>query len=390
MLMPLHYVKNWSPFKIDALGLITILGADQVDRSVGRLVRSRYTEYLPLLGAYVIADGQFTQPMPGFALYSIKSCMTSTDLAGWFTRWVSAQDFQDATGKVVWTYDEGDKSTSRTRSYDILIAAFIGFVALGVPLAFTALLGDWWGLASAVTMLVSVLVRAELLTQNRGALDVTAEKAVVAATKQKAATESSDTAIEPGDAAAKNLNVTVEKTASNASRHPDADIEKTLVVLSNGKAITMYLPKELIPCFIGRPKIQNHHLYLAVRYIGWLAFGGQIITIGMSALASQIVMLVVIIGSTWLTVFHNAANDNVLGSRLFAKCNPHPGPVGAYDPRKRQAAYIELNMSPKEEEYMINWALMPSRDNEPWWEGYRRAKAEYAEIARPPKKWATV
>ena len=345
MPLPLHYVKDWSPFHIDALGLITILGADQVDSAVGRLVRSRYAEHLPLLGTYVIADGQFTQPMPGFALYSIKGCMTSTDLAGWFTRWLSAQSFQDASSKIRWTLIKRDKSTIRAEWYDSLIAALLGSLAIGFPPVFTALLGDWWGFASTITMLVSVFVRAYLLKQNRDGLDAAVDKAAIV-----------------------------------ISETPHAEDERTLVVLSNGKAITMLLRKELIPCFIGRPQIPNPARYLAVRYLGWVAFGGQIVTIGMSALASQIVMLIVIISSTWLTVFHHGSNDHRVGSRLSVEFGFHRGSSRKqeFDAGRRRAAYIGLELSHQEEEYMINWALMPSRDNTQWWEKYEEKKLEYA------------
>jgi hypothetical protein len=41
--MPLEYLSKWAPFRIDALGLVTLIGADDVNRVVGRLVQSRYT-----------------------------------------------------------------------------------------------------------------------------------------------------------------------------------------------------------------------------------------------------------------------------------------------------------------------------------------------------------
>lgn len=47
---PLRSWYNVDPFKIDALGLVTLLGAPEVNRHIGKLVRSRYLEYLPLLG----------------------------------------------------------------------------------------------------------------------------------------------------------------------------------------------------------------------------------------------------------------------------------------------------------------------------------------------------
>jgi hypothetical protein len=64
-------IKEWAPFHIDALGLVTILGVTEVDYAVGRLVQSYFTDCLPLLGAYTIASNQVTEPIPGFVLYNI-------------------------------------------------------------------------------------------------------------------------------------------------------------------------------------------------------------------------------------------------------------------------------------------------------------------------------
>ena len=58
-------IKNWSPFKIDALGIVTLLGADAVRKSLGRLVYSPF-EYLPLLAGHIFADNSVMEPIPGF------------------------------------------------------------------------------------------------------------------------------------------------------------------------------------------------------------------------------------------------------------------------------------------------------------------------------------
>ena len=55
-------LAQWQPFRIDAMGLVTILGADEMKMAVGRLVRSPITAWLPLLGAYTVANNQFTEP----------------------------------------------------------------------------------------------------------------------------------------------------------------------------------------------------------------------------------------------------------------------------------------------------------------------------------------
>ena len=84
--MPMHYVMKWQPFRIDALGLVTMIGSEQVNTIVGRLVTSRYTEYLPLLGAFILAGNQFTDAISGFELYNLRARIKTTDLADWFQR----------------------------------------------------------------------------------------------------------------------------------------------------------------------------------------------------------------------------------------------------------------------------------------------------------------
>ena len=41
---------SWRQFPLDALGLVTLIGAEEVNQAVGKLVSSRYTTILPLLG----------------------------------------------------------------------------------------------------------------------------------------------------------------------------------------------------------------------------------------------------------------------------------------------------------------------------------------------------
>ena len=143
--MPLHHVLKWGPFHIDALGLVTMIGSEQVDVIVGRLVTSRYTEYLPLLGAFVIAGNQFTDAISGFELYNLYTLIKTTDLAGWFERWCLAQDFNRASNTVTWTVREKSFETQWRSRLDTLRATLIGVVANSALLALTIAQGDWWG-----------------------------------------------------------------------------------------------------------------------------------------------------------------------------------------------------------------------------------------------------
>lgn len=78
--MLLNYLVSWAPFHIDALGIVTFLGAEQIDQAVGRLARNRFTSCLPLLGAYKIAGNDIVKPIPGFTLYNITDGILATDL----------------------------------------------------------------------------------------------------------------------------------------------------------------------------------------------------------------------------------------------------------------------------------------------------------------------
>jgi hypothetical protein len=64
---PLRGLKEWKPFGIDALGLVTLLGAEEINKSVGTLQRRRITECLPLLAAFVVAGDRFTEEQPGYS-----------------------------------------------------------------------------------------------------------------------------------------------------------------------------------------------------------------------------------------------------------------------------------------------------------------------------------
>lgn len=74
------------------MGLVTILGGDEMKMAVGRLVQSRFTEWLPLLGAYTVANNQITETWQGLVLYNITDAVMPTDVSAWFARWVLSHD----------------------------------------------------------------------------------------------------------------------------------------------------------------------------------------------------------------------------------------------------------------------------------------------------------
>src|SRR3954470_13781324 len=102
-------LSSWAQgtgLKIDALGLVTLLGAEEMDRSIGRLVPSLYLDYLPLLGAFVVAGNRFVVKKPGSALCNISVGIMTTELAGWFSRWLQTQSFNQVRSIVTWEVGE--------------------------------------------------------------------------------------------------------------------------------------------------------------------------------------------------------------------------------------------------------------------------------------------
>jgi hypothetical protein len=160
--VPLYTFKTWSPFHLDALGLVTLLGAEEVSTAIGALSHSRYTEYLPLFGTNLIAENRFTHPIPGFALYNISDGIYIPIVNGWFSRWMIANLTEKIT-VLKWDVEP----TKRSAVAKEIFAAVIGFIANGSLITIAALQGDFYGLANTIAMAVSVMVRLTMVHENR-------------------------------------------------------------------------------------------------------------------------------------------------------------------------------------------------------------------------------
>lgn len=91
--MNIDWLHRWSLFKIDALGLVTLFGADEFNRTVGRLCFSRATEFLLLVAGYVIANDNIKVPITGFTVYNLTDGICADDVTGWVYCWILCQDF---------------------------------------------------------------------------------------------------------------------------------------------------------------------------------------------------------------------------------------------------------------------------------------------------------
>lgn len=373
--LPLENVKTWSQnvdFEIDALGLVTLLGADEVNLTVGTLQRRRYTEYLPLLAAFVISGNRFTAGQPGFVLYNLSDGMSTTELKGWFTRWLMNQKINNATTVLEWK-----KRDSKAQSVSWI--AFALSILLVTPLLVcTILMGDWYGVGNSAAIIVSIFTRTYLLTKLRQARN--------SQIREKQQTTASSDPLEE------------EKPA----RPPEETALKELcVVRSDGKMVTIKVPAEVLPTFIKSCKVTNERIYNGVRRVGWVALGAHMCILGMCTLFTQIYTVVLLVLSTWAlsTGFDSDLQHKVLetkGEGDFAyrevespfnkdwnviktdhpkyqqSTKPNGKPI---DCDRRQVAWARLKPDESPDGPMKRWNLFPHESNRKWWQDYQEVKA---------------
>ena len=324
MTAPLKHLRSWSPFRLDALGLLTMLGADEMSREIGSLSVNTWVSWLPLLGGNVVPSNTFVDPLHGYTLYNISDAIQSTTLAGWFSRWLLAQRPSQNTTLFEWS----TRSHPRPLGHRALAIAIVVHACI---LALASLVGDYYGLASALCMDVGIIVRAYLVAQNRDAID---------------------------------------RAAADTSIHSN-DLVRTFTVLANGKATTVVAPRNVvINCFLTTPKIAHPTYYAIVRAIGWFAFVGLVVTIGQAVLVVQVAIIIVTVSATALTAFGIGTVGDGVGNTLQVVRSEHPNRHG-----RRGEAYAMLKLNKEEEDTMIDWALFPQRRNQKWWSEYRTYKA---------------
>jgi hypothetical protein len=354
--LPLYNLKTWAPFKIDALGLVTLLGQEQVNAKIGRLVREGYLDFMPLLGAFVIAGNLFSDRQAGFSIYNITSGIVTPELAGWFTRWLKAQDFDKNKMDIKWIVEAERRSYAKMNWIAFIIAFTFqaGFLALAISM------GDWYGIANFLSMALSVLVRVYVLNENRDAIDL----AIARATEQALLDQQKD-----------------------PTKTPMREVT-VLCILDDATAVIMKTPQYLITsCFVATPKPPHQASYRLVRSLGWIFFLVHIITIGQSDLISQMITVVLLVVPTvvmvalpekwrrWL-----GCNESYIGKRLTAQKTPTKARG-----TRRAHLYAMCQLTRKEEESMLSWSTMPHASNVPWWDDYKGAKQEYL-LAYPEER----
>jgi hypothetical protein len=305
-------LNSWAAgtgLKIDALGLVTLLGAEEMDRSIGRLVPSLYLDYLPLLGAFVVAGNRFVERKPGFALCNISVGIMTTELAGWFSRWLQTQSFNQVRSIVIWEVGE------RPRRWTSFIVGFllVGLPVHGVLIALTVLARDWWGFANVISMIASVALRCFQVAQNQAGIDANIRSA-----QEQAEIESKRY---PAKRAEYEKSMAIYKDLHQQGKEKDVEppiepqdpyaIAKVIVVTEDSKVVTLvvpgYLPKL---AFAINPQPPNPYWYEACQWAGWAFFAVHVVSIGMAGLYTQIVTVAVIIVTTVLVAHRVGCEDS--------------------------------------------------------------------------------
>jgi len=443
-------LSDWAAgtnLKIDALGLVTMLGSNEMDESIGRLVSSPFLQFLPLLGAFVVAGDRFTERRPGYTLYSISSGILTTEVAGWFYRWVKSQRFETVRTRIEW---EVGLRPPRWRAY------LAGFLLVGLPLngmlvAMTILSDDWWGFANAISMVVSIVVKMLVVHMNSRAIDANIATAKTSldnmVRKYKNDAEEFQRAQRDYENQLRMRRDTQERGDIGMIEpvlkpvrpiDPEAPA-KLLVITDDSRAISMraseYLVKHL---FAANPTPAPKKLYDFARMVGWAAFAVHVLSLGMAALHTQIYTVVLLVVATVLTRSQVGCEDFGIGraktvrscwvsSTLKATVSKYPleyknmssewthedspdvlvddgqWPVKGDEEQnasetgastiatrastavpRRQDLYVWLDLNDEEEESMKAWNLLPR--NPFWLKEYDAKKTEHWERLRRRKE----
>lgn len=319
---PLFALKEWAPFQLDALGLVTIFGANEMQMAVGNLVGSWTSEWLPVLGSYAVANDEIRRPQQGFVLYNITDGIMATDVAAWFTRWLMAYPLTYTATTIKLKMDSKPAPKLR-KTCPIIIGAF----TVGLLLTFAVITGDSWGIVNVVSMGGSVLIRQQMVSHLRASVDDT-----------------------------------IAGLLSNLG-----DDVKVFITLPDGKAVTILGPRKLVvDCILTDPQPRKPGFYYLLRVACWGFFGAHAITMGMSSLFNQILSVLVLLLSTYAKATHVGDCRGKIGNKLRLE-------VDMGDPHwSRSPVYARLNMSTIEEDSMVHWSMMPRRSNTWWWERYQK------------------
>ncbi|KAK3316860.1 hypothetical protein B0H66DRAFT_306813 [Apodospora peruviana] len=307
-----------APFRLDALGLVSLVGALEVATAIGALQRNWITDYLPLLGSFLVAEDRLTTPLPGFTLYNASDGFYVPVVSGWFSRWLIANLDKTAKGGTQFQW-----SVRRKRQHEGTIlaapAVLIGVVANGGLIAVAALQGDWYGVANATAMAVSALIRQAMLDGKIRNLD----KLVLADVKD--------------------VNTQLPEKVMGG------DLVAVVITTPDGNAAVFRATRHIIRIII--TDLDPAHVVL--KAIGWVAFVVHVVCIGQCYLLSQLLSIALLGTATVLTIFHVGVDRTWAGGWLQVR------PLGSGGQSRRRDALHLLNLTDKEASVLRNYWQLP-------------------------------
>lgn len=424
MFCPWKSLSEWAPFEIDALGLLTLLGANEVDISVGRLAPSYWLEYMPLLAGFVFAGDRFRAKQPTFTLYNVSSGIVTANLAAWFTRWMQAQEFHVSRSLVYWEVNKSSPPRLDQWSY-VLVPASISATLTMLFVAMTILSGDWYGFANAIAIILLILVRSYMIHENRNAINRSVAAAKPLPSTYASALDKWEEQRKRDPNAPRPL---PDSPSSSAPPRWRPEVVKILVVMPDSRAVTMFIPEHLLRgVFVTETPVRSPGVYRMAQWIGWVAFTVHVVTLGMARLATQLYVIAFTVIPTVLICYGFGCDDSRVhkawcwlrgqdvgpyvyqaGPHLSATVFEWPEDVEfATDKRgvlrrwdelavqnggpgckkrstARQDLYAWLNLTSEEQKSLWDWHLLPHTRgvDDSWWVTFNEKKRLISE--RPP------
>jgi hypothetical protein len=326
--MLLKYLLQWAPFKIDALGLISLFGEGEINRAIGTLSPNPIAEFLPLVGGHVIANDSMRQPIVGFTLYNISDGICASDVAPWFARWLQSQDLTyNATTLTI----DFISPFSRRRRFSLWTVGF-GIIVYIILIGFSLAMRDWWGVTNAIALAVEAVLRSAILWALRESVD----------------------------------------SSAILSLNQSQELVKTLWTLPDGSSVILYTLRGLITeCLLSDPKPRHRKCYAACKIASWAFFITHVVSIGMAALPTQVLTVTIMAASSVCCIMGCTIDSQLIGTKLRARRFDLGG-------RSQSMAgmFSRLRLTAAEEKCMVSWRLMPSRTNVIWWSKYRKSLAK--------------
>ncbi|KAF2116954.1 hypothetical protein BDV96DRAFT_490563 [Lophiotrema nucula] len=323
-------------FRLDALGLVTLLGADNLRDTYGRLESPEFAieDYFPTLASHVAFDDSILKPLPGFTLYNISDGIKATDLSAWFTRWLSTQKFTECSTTLRIEANSIGANRKPIGGLSFPPAFIIVFLFLGLG---TILTGDSIGVLCVWSLLIASICRANIVDNCRATLEDHAMNANPPGTK--------------------------------------SDPAKILVTLPSGQVVRIKTTKGIaMDCLLteAKPKYPQDHMFQ--RIVGWLVFIIHALTLGMCTLPAQIFILGALAFFTALVSFRTRSSQHGTQHRISDHLHITRLDTTGRDTRAKMFARLELTH--KEEQNLVVWFIMPRRSNEVWWNTFKTFKEE--------------